>query len=822
MNKKTNSTKKTGGAVRPLQAASINRALLKHAEFVLGEWLPDGELQGSEYTALNPTRDDNTHGSFKINVDTGKWSEFADDAEGSKGGDLIGLYRYLFGGTVKKNINDLSKFVREQGFTNRKKTVASGKEKKKAPALKIVKKAAPPAEPIKPEELGVLPPDMDSDMNPVTATYEYRNAKGEIVFYTQRVELEDGNKDVKPVMWLKSKQQWKWRMPQGPHPLYRGDLIGKGTTVLFGEGEKVADHLNSFLDCVGVTSVGGSGRLLESDLSSLDDAERVIVFPDGDEPGAKYAAQVAAYCNIYEIPTHIVDVEALKWTDGEDAADHPKKGMDDYSAHFLSFGEWSIRNKANRKIADTAYFQVAGVMDDAEYERQKKKISALMGGCDLRILKKNVDLHLPPVAKNIDYDDDDEDELTPAEIKAIRAEMYPRIKHIAEAPDIMELVQKTLHERGVVGEEAITSLTYLAVTSRLLENPVNPLVKGSSASGKSFTTQKTLKMFPEGAYHVLTGGSAKSLIYTEEKFEHRMLVILEASQLNGADDNDAYAMFLRTLLSEGYIRYETVDRDDENKLVTRVIEKTGPTGLILTTTADHIHQENETRMVSAYSNESEEQTKAIMQQLAAESMNPRDRTAQEKKLEEWLDFHEWISMGSHDVVIPFMLEVEKAIERAPVRLRRDFTQLISLIMVSAIIHQATRETDDDGRLIATLDDYRIVREVIIQSLQISSSDTLEPGQVAILKYVYSVLPDEVKKEGKGAHKITSATIGREVGIPQQTVSRKIGKLIESGYLKNMETLPKKPMRLKLGDDFNDALLEGKEATLPTAEHLGSV
>ena len=40
-----------------------------------------------------------------------------------------------------------------------------------------------------------------------------------------------------------------------------------------------------------------------------------------------------------------------------------------------------------------------------------------------------------------------------------------------------------------------------------------------------------------------------------------------------------------------------------------------------------------------------------------------------------------------------------------VRLRRDFSVVLSLIKAHAILHQATRERDADGRIVATLADY---------------------------------------------------------------------------------------------------------------------
>lgn len=75
---------------------TVNRAALANVHTILNRWLPDGRLSGSEYTALNPTRDDRHLGSFKINVQTGRWCDFA---TGDKGRDLIALAAYLHGST---------------------------------------------------------------------------------------------------------------------------------------------------------------------------------------------------------------------------------------------------------------------------------------------------------------------------------------------------------------------------------------------------------------------------------------------------------------------------------------------------------------------------------------------------------------------------------------------------------------------------------------------------------------------------------------------------------------------------------------------------
>src|SRR3954471_22951108 len=57
-------------------------------------WLPDGRRSGAEWVARNPRRQDLTPGSFKVNLQTGRWADFA---TGDKGGDVISLLAYLRG-----------------------------------------------------------------------------------------------------------------------------------------------------------------------------------------------------------------------------------------------------------------------------------------------------------------------------------------------------------------------------------------------------------------------------------------------------------------------------------------------------------------------------------------------------------------------------------------------------------------------------------------------------------------------------------------------------------------------------------------------------
>lgn len=72
----------------------VNAEAITHLPSLLQVWLPGGKVQGREYIARNPRRDDRRPGSFSINTSTGKWCDFA---SGDRGGDVVSLYAYLHG-----------------------------------------------------------------------------------------------------------------------------------------------------------------------------------------------------------------------------------------------------------------------------------------------------------------------------------------------------------------------------------------------------------------------------------------------------------------------------------------------------------------------------------------------------------------------------------------------------------------------------------------------------------------------------------------------------------------------------------------------------
>jgi hypothetical protein len=611
--------------------------------------------------------------------------------------------------------------------------------------------------------------------------------------------------------------------PEGT-PLYNCHRLKSGGIVVFGEGEKVADYLQKlYPDHVVMTSQGGSGALFKSDLQPLWEASEIIIFPDADEPGKKYAMQLGIIAQLKNIMVLILDVSAMGWKDGDDAADFPDLNAKDLEKYIRPFYEY-FAEQSDKVRFNAVVLALAGV-PSCEYEMLRKRASSEF---EIRvgILDKAVVKLRPQI------EDEEEDyvspDLTPEEKAARRLELWPDVKLIAELPNILDEVVDVCHKvLGVVGEAALIKLLYMAVVSCILramgDCPVSIFCKGSSSGGKSYVMGIVLSLFREFDTWLRFGSmSQKAMIYDQDTdYRHKVLFFPEINQLMQDQDSDL-TMMVKTILSEHELNHRVVETDPasgERRTVN--IHKEGPIGLFAGTTRDFTDAEIETRVLSVYVNESQDHTKAILKGSALSKVSPvsiGDANIVAIR-EAWHKFDEWIAMHpNHMVSIPFFSSIVDALEHMPVRFRRDIPHGLSgLIKASALIHCATREVNKEGHVIANLDDYDNAREAIEASLSLAADPAETPACTMILNWVIKKIGG-LTPDGKGILKVTSRDIAQDLGVNQSTVSRHIASLIKSSQLKNKEMNKGRPYQLQLGS----AMSHATGGILPTKEQVSEL
>jgi hypothetical protein len=406
-------------------------------------------------------------------------------------------------------------------------------------------------------------------------------------------------------------------------------------------------------------------------------------------------------------------------------------------------------------------------------------------------------------------------ELKRADAEAASREVWEACRDLAMEPDILERFAAELAQSGVAGEERIAKLLYLAVTSRLLEKPVSVALKGPSSGGKSYLIERVLSFVPKSAYYALTAMSDRTLAYSEEPIKHRFLVVYEAAGMSGE-----FATYLmRSLLSEGRVRYETVEKTPEG-IKPRLIEREGPTGLIVTTTAVKLHPENETRLLSLTVTDTQDQTRAVMAALAEEAGEAGPN------VEHWHALQVWLESAEHRVFTPYAKILAGLIPPVAVRLRRDFGALLNLIRAHAVLHQTSRNRDDEGRIVATIEeDYAAVRELV--------ADLVSEGiEVTVPKTVRETV-EAVKslRQASSGEPVTLVELARELELDRSSVSRRVRNAKDRGYLRDLEENPRKPSRLVPGDNLPDDLQilpapedmrAGMQGRAPSNAHLDRV
>ena len=384
-----------------------------------------------------------------------------------------------------------------------------------------------------------------------------------------------------------------------------------------------------------------------------------------------------------------------------------------------------------------------------------------------------------------------------AERKAERAEeAWDKCAELAKTSNLTAVFADALKRSGVAGESKQIQLLYLSLNSRHLDKPISVAVKGPSSGGKSHLVERVVAGFPENAVYELTSMSEKALIYLDEDMRHRFLVIYEASGMEG----DMQTYLIRSLLSENRIRYQTAESTPKG-VRPRLLEMEGPTGLMVTTTRNRMHPENETRLLSIYVTDTRDQTKAIFRALAEE-----DR--EEVSLEQWKTLQTWIEGGTREVSVPFGRVLAEMVPPLATRLRRDFGAVLRLVKSHALLHRADRETDGKDRIVATLEDYAVVRELI--------ADLVSEG-------VGGTVRETVKETVRAVALLTRSEDVQDVGIKKiaerlqldrSTTQRRVKAAADEGYLVNEEDQRGKAARWCLGEP-----MPADVVVLPTKEDL---
>jgi len=137
-------------------------------------------------------------------------------------------------------------------------------------------------------------------------------------FRVARFDLADGSKQFRPVHL--NCVGWKIGDPPGQLPVYRADDLPRDETIFIVEGEKCADAARS-IGLPAVTSSHGASQASRTDWTPMAGRD-VVLMPDADDAGERYAADVSAIAAKLHPPARVKIIRLPGLPAGGDIADY--------------------------------------------------------------------------------------------------------------------------------------------------------------------------------------------------------------------------------------------------------------------------------------------------------------------------------------------------------------------------------------------------------------------------------------------------------------------------------------------------------------------
>lgn len=332
-------------------------------------------------------------------------------------------------------------------------------------------------------------------------------------------------------------------------------------------------------------------------------------------------------------------------------------------------------------------------------------------------------------------------------------------ERLLDSADLLDRSAAAIEALGYVGEARNRRLAYLIATSRLLSRPLSAILRAASGAGKSTLLERVSALMPEESIEQLSRLTPHALYYLgADHLRHKLVLVDETAGASEAD----YP--IRSLQSQGFLRMKLVVKGK-----TETFTVNGPVSIMSGTTSSDLNPENTSRVLELLLDDSPEQTRLI---LDAQRRAWAGEARPTVDVSLWRDAQRLLE--PLDVVVPFATRL--SFPARTTRDRREQEKLLGLVASHALLHQRRRKRDRDGRLVATVDDYRAVFALVWPTLEAEIED-LSPRGTALYRTL-------ARREGR-------APVGRReaaalLGWSYTTTRRALDELVSHELAKLVE------------------------------------
>jgi DNA primase len=570
---------------------------------------------------------------------------------------------------------------------------------------------------------------------------------------------------------------------------------------------QISDH--KILACYGTN---GFTAEHEQAIKELKQLEEIIIFFDGDEAGREGSKRVSE--KLHQLRPEI-KLSSINTPESEDVNSLAQSHEAEIFTHLLSTRKpfsFSIEKKnpvlpTNLQL-DTSnphkiiyrtlsanYYVKGGLRNEADSMRVSLDIEHPQNG---RKSRSKLDLYEDKQVEKIARDAAEKLQLrsdliqldleiltelleqhrekinAPKEATQVQTNITPQYQKQAveflTKPSLIKRWNDLIGKAGVVGEEnSRIFLMAIAITHKMRE-PLHALIQGSSGSGKTHLMAKVYNFIPLADKKNFTRVTEGSLYnYGMYDLQNKLICI---EDLDGMKEEAQFAF--RELQSKGMIISSTSTKDDNGNISAQEKTVYGPIASMSCTTKGEIYEDNMSRCFIIAVDESNEQSKKVIQYQNMKASGQIDE-AKEKQCTEFIQTLVNL-LKSYDVINPYADKVHLPEEAHKIRRLNGLYQ--AFVKAITLMHQYQRKKDARGRLISEKEDLQIAAEILFESILLKV-DELDGS----LRQFYERLKEYIKKKGNGqAHE------GYEFGQREVRQALNVSKSQLQRYLNDLSQL----------------------------------
>jgi len=351
-------------------------------------------------------------------------------------------------------------------------------------------------------------------------------------------------------------------------------------------------------------------------------------------------------------------------------------------------------------------------------------------------------------------------------IETMLSNVSSEVKEILLDPAILYRYKQAL-DQSITGEDKNKLLLFLIALTSYMQKVLGAIIMGESSAGKSHLMNSVLKFFSNvEEYTRITQTSPDRMA---KNFTNK---ILKVEELRGTEKAQSS---LRVWISEGKLRLLTTTIGEDGKTTTEVIETYGVPCFITSSTTVRPDEELLNRLFLISIDETEAQTKNVLEYEAQEFMDP-DFEKRAEPPEELIKTLEFIATTPfNEVLIPYADQLARAFPTKSVKARRDFKKLLFIIGSVAFLHQMQRPIVYKAKIrqyiVALPIDFLIAWEIAAEGMK-ETLMNLQKRSIEVL---------ELFKDPH-VESLTSRQVAQKTRLSQNRAREILNGLVDFGYL----------------------------------------